>query len=419
MTYASSNKIPRRRPLTLTPIKVKGRGRKPKWQPPNPAQLRSLMEERRRKREEENGHDNVDGISSRSSKRSKQSFPPKSRLESLPPEMLWPIAVRSQNLHLLRVSKFLRGLLSDRSFELEMAVAAFGPTWDMYFGRPRSTIGSPPEPEQFPGDPKFQGNVLVARLMHDTRYMNVDFILKAQQVWCRQERTERHMEKAACILWKPPTQVQPKQEGSEANEDQRAEEKQELGYREREVEKIRERFDEDWQEFCDACPFNNTTKLEYEIGTNTQGPEGGYLDLHPLTPIPDRFLKGPFDLESVKLLFWLVRGGARILPEHNWEATKHGFEQIMNMESRLGIYVLILFDILGVFKKEHWPPFLLDEKMKWVKETRRIEMSAQSWKYRLSILAHRMFLSRQEQEENSRLGRDSLNSERRDRGPRR
>lgn len=115
-------------------------------------------------------------------------------------------------------------------------------------------------------------------------------------------------------------------------------------------------------------------KFEYEIGMNMQGFKGGYLDFYFLILIFDWILKGLFDLELVKLFFWLVCGGVCILFEYNWEVIKYGFEQIMNMESWLGIYVFIFFDIFGVFKKEYWLLFLFDEKMKWVKEIRWVEM---------------------------------------------
>ncbi|KAK0659778.1 hypothetical protein QBC41DRAFT_331287 [Cercophora samala] len=371
--------------MNLTPIKVKGRGRKPAWQPPDPSRIKSS-----RRRDAEDDHDNVKSNSSRSSKRSKKSAPEMSRLESLPAEILWPIAVRSQNPDLMRVNKFLRHVLSARSFALEMTVAAFGPTWDVYFGRPKSRISSRRddyEISQSPGDPQFQGNVLAAR------WMNIDHMLEAQQVWYRQQRTERLWEKAACLWWTSPPEIPQIQEEPKSEEDQQVEGEQEARDPLQDVARIPERFNEDWQEFCDACSFDEQTGAYQSIVLNVyEDKKEGHLDLHPLTVIPDRFLTGPFDLKTVKLLFWLARGGARILPEHNWEVTKRGFEQVMADESPLAAYVIYFYHVLGVFNKGHWPDFVLEEKFNWLRERKQDMLSTMPdgthlWKHRLCDFA--------------------------------
>lgn len=47
------------------------------------------------------------------------------------------------------------------------------------------------------------------------------------------------------------------------------------------------------------------------------------MDLHPFTRIPGRLLTGPLDWADVRLLFWLVRGGAQLLESDTWEVSGH------------------------------------------------------------------------------------------------
>ncbi|KAK4181774.1 hypothetical protein QBC36DRAFT_317229 [Triangularia setosa] len=339
--------------MNLTPIKVKGRGRKQAWRPPDPSRIKSS----RRERDGEDDHDNVQNHSSKSSKRPKLSAATimEPKLERLPPEILWPIAVMSQNLNLLKTNQALRKSLSSKSFLLELAVGAFRPTWDRYFGRPRHLM-DPDEytPRRFPGDPQFQSNVLAAP------WINIKFVLEAQQIWYRQTATKRHCEKVPCMWWTFPTQVPQNGERQQAQEGQHAEYKQQEGLG------IRDWFNRDWQEFCEACAQILGTRLYRPISQNiASDTRKGYIDLHPLTAVPDRLLKEPFDLERTKLLFWLVRGGARILPEHNWEVTKLGFEQLMADGSTLAPYMIFFYHALGVFDEGHWPDFVLQDE--WVR----------------------------------------------------
>jgi hypothetical protein len=46
--------------------------------------------------------------------------------------------------------------------------------------------------------------------------------------------------------------------------------------------------------------------------------EPEYVDLHHMVIVPARLVSGPFDLETARTLFWLVRGGSR-LASSSWE----------------------------------------------------------------------------------------------------
>ncbi|KAK4194597.1 hypothetical protein QBC40DRAFT_259859 [Triangularia verruculosa] len=364
--------------MSLTPIKVKGRGRRKKWQPPDPSRIRN----NRRKREDEDDQENAASHSSKSPKRLKKNGNKKSELEQLPTELFWPIAVMSQNPNLMMVNKQFRKTLSARSFLLELAVGAFGPTWDKYFGLSKASLlaSRQHETDQCPGDYKFQGDVLAAR------WMNIDLLLQAQQVWYRQQGTKRCWKKSQCIYWTLNTQTPQDQEGQQA---EGVHEAQEAGDKEPDVPEIQVWFDQEWQEFrgaFSAVDDHGSYKRGLIMGI-AEDKNKGYLDLHPLTPVPDRLLKGPFDLQKTKLLFWLVRGGARILPQHSWEVTRVGFEQIMSLEGdniTLAPYLLFFYHRLGVFEWGHWPDFVLQEKADWLDEMlRKVSRADAPEKYRL------------------------------------
>ncbi|KAK0723849.1 hypothetical protein B0T21DRAFT_372594 [Apiosordaria backusii] len=187
-------------------------------------------------------------------------------------------------------------------------------------------------------------------------------------MWYRQDGAKRCWDKAPCIWWTRTIQAQEDEEGQQAEEGNHTKDKQQE--EPTSVPEIKDWFDQDWQEFCEACSYDEKTRAYREIAMNVvSDTTKGYLDLNRWTTIPDRLLKGPFDLEKTKLLFWLVRGGARILKqEHNWEVTKLGFEQIMALEDNitLGPYLIYFYHVLGVFDDGHWPDFLLEEKLEWL-----------------------------------------------------
>lgn len=104
-----------------------------------------------------------------------------------------------------------------------------------------------------------------------------------------------------------------------------------------------------------------------------------HLEIHPGTTIPDDVLAGPFESddgdvrigeEKMSRLFWLVRGGACLQDEQNWEITDNGFTQILQLiqgadavgmreqdiirRLQLATRLIALFGILGVFNRQ-WP----------------------------------------------------------------
>jgi hypothetical protein len=82
------------------------------------------------------------------------------------------------------------------------------------------------------------------------------------------------------------------------------------------------RFEKDWEEFRGVCVDLFSTDLPCPspsyIFDQLHPDESNYLELHPSVTIPQRLLEGPFDWETARTLFWLLRGGAWLSTEHTW-----------------------------------------------------------------------------------------------------
>lgn len=72
---------------------------------------------------------------------------------------------------------------------------------------------------------------------------------------------------------------------------------------------------------------------------------GTHLEVHPGTNIPTSLLSGPFEsddgsidvgVEKMQRLFWLVRGGACLQEDQTWEATRAGFQHILQLVANAG-----------------------------------------------------------------------------------
>ncbi len=85
---------------------------------------------------------------------------PLSLEERLPLEVLERIFVLSENLSLLRCNRSIYFLLTTRKVFLELIIAAFGDTWDNWFGcvssEVTSYVGATSDGDRFGGKPEFQ-----------------------------------------------------------------------------------------------------------------------------------------------------------------------------------------------------------------------------------------------------------------------
>lgn len=138
--------------MKLTPIRVRGKRGQPK-------QL---------KRSNGQGKDNAEIDGQPEKKRAKKQHHgdgddtrvKRARLHQLPHEILERIFIASQNLLLPLVSRELYHMLSSDSIKYRLVGAAFGPTWDAYYGCDNFEVvsydGWQSDAERIEGVPTFQ-----------------------------------------------------------------------------------------------------------------------------------------------------------------------------------------------------------------------------------------------------------------------
>lgn len=144
------------------------------------------------------------------------------------------------------------------------------------------------------------------------------------------------------------------------------------------------------------------------LGDRLRALLGTHLEVHPGTKIPTTLLSGPFEndkgtidvgVEKMQRLFWLMRGGACLQEDQTWEATRTGFQNILQLIAnsgardpvddydeptsgqrevasspppqppptpmerlKLAAGLLALFDFLGVFDAQ-WPRYIVQTSL--------------------------------------------------------
>ncbi|ROW16529.1 hypothetical protein VPNG_02836 [Cytospora leucostoma] len=294
----------------------------------------------------------------------------RARLQQLPHEILERIFIASHNLCLPLASRELYHMLSSDSIKYRLVGAAFGPTWDAYYGCDNFEVmsydGWQSDAERVEGDPTFQSAILACS------WAKLPMLLTSFDVWIRQQSKGR-------VYFRIPELKQDRlqmfsQTGS-----------------------LYEKA------YIDAEPVNNTNssstmtmreKLAFDHSnfealisyTGADEPAhiplrgmtyhlrailGMHLEVHPGAKIPMDLLSGPFEsedgvidmgTEKMHRLFWLVRGGACLQEDQTWEVTRNGFKQILQLE--LAARLLTLFDLLGVFDTQlHWPRYIVQTSL--------------------------------------------------------
>ncbi|KAM7208860.1 hypothetical protein V8F20_000738 [Naviculisporaceae sp. PSN 640] len=316
--------------MAPTPIKIKGKGpRKKGWAPPDPSRFKEI----KRQRQEEHA----------ARKRRKRQTP---LIEQLPTEILEQIFLLSENLNFPRSSHRIGLSLSAPGLFLELTVGAFTPTWIIWLGCRRHNVnsyyGHLDDHERFGGNPDFQSDVLACR------WMNLTLLENAQQVFCR-----RH---------KIPAPRSPEYVMAETDQSTTG-----LGSFSSEL------LDQDLKALQIHCQnddfygeFGGRKAIQAVFGLYGVG---SYMEMHPLTRIPDHLLAGPFDnWEKIRLLFWMIRSGGHIFPPSSphhqpYELTKGGYAQIVKMEDPTVANLLLrLFFWIGAF--DDWPLSLKEKKLK-------------------------------------------------------
>ncbi|KAK0729796.1 hypothetical protein B0H67DRAFT_474933 [Lasiosphaeris hirsuta] len=326
----------------MTPIKVKGKNgsRKRPYQSPDPEYARKKQQQRQLTSASGDTPNTTTTTTTTSSKGQRTRKGPAS-IEQLPPEIIERIFLASENLAFPRSSLLIGRMLSARTFLLGLAVAAFGPTWDVWFGCTRAQVASYAgwgrDMCRFGGSRVFQSKVLACR------WMNWEMMLDAQKIWFRRHGGGgRHFEREVGVLVA---------QGVMARADE-----------------IGECFEEDWADWKEGCEAllyaeradgrhdRGAMKLLVQQCLRYQSP---YLDLHCMAKIPDYLIAGPFNWDRAKLLFWLIRGGATMNADQTWELARRGFSTVMLLQDRKLILVMLrLFGSLPRFF-DRWPDHVL------------------------------------------------------------
>ncbi|KAH6855160.1 hypothetical protein B0I37DRAFT_364085 [Chaetomium sp. MPI-CAGE-AT-0009] len=361
--------------MKLTPIKVKGKaGHVKKWKPP-PEPVRGS---KRRRDDDDKGNDSDDG----SRRRRFKSRRPAAPIEELPTEILERIILVSRNLNILRSSLRIGYRFSSRAFLTELLEAAFASTWDIWFGYDKDAVCPSGErslqelgnsrvldPDWVPGDPDFQSAVLTCK------WVNTALILEAQQKWYR-----RHGGPGSLLEYLNPLGRS------------RAEHALALRMSTGELGDAAAHFETDWERFKASCANLFAVDSPRLADTNIVWEQAMYMELHPLTRVPERLLSAPFNWETAKAIYWLVRGGCRLLAGQmsSWELTKRGYDRMMTLKDhQLILVLLVLWVKLRAF--DYWPEFLLEQELDISQRMQQSESSADRnlWWWAFELIGRR------------------------------
>ncbi|KAK3900186.1 hypothetical protein C8A05DRAFT_17474 [Staphylotrichum tortipilum] len=325
--------------LGWTEVKVKGKGRQHQpWRPPPPRRV----VKRRRDDDDETADDSSQGSRRRKTFQSKS---PPAPIEGLPTEILEPIIFMSQNLNFLRSSLRIGYRFSSASFLTELCITAFAPTWAMWFGYHQDEIHPDHayllDPTRVQGNPDFQSAVLACS------WASTSILLEAQQRWYRRHGGPGRLWEY--VVDHPEHRLGPPETPFRPTTD------------------VTALFEKDWQDFKRRCVdfFSRTNPVDgAPIAGLRLTParesllDADFVELQPSTTIPKRLIVGPFNWETARILFWVSRGGGRLLHGHTWEMTWRGYDHITNLaDPQLALVLALLLHRLRAF--EHWPRFLI------------------------------------------------------------
>ncbi|KPM45053.1 hypothetical protein AK830_g1458 [Neonectria ditissima] len=247
-------------------------------------------------------------------------------LDALPAEILEKILLYSANLSLPRAAPHIGAKLSGRVTLLRFFIWAFHDTWNQWFGIPvRGDVMFGPEikhPELrlCDGDPVLQVGPLLDSLplfpirgtidrgltsnqsaILQLPWVNIDFILQAQQTWANIYAKDRWYQHS--IDWDIGDDGLPTHHHDDNHDFDGG-----FGHFD-----ARLCFEADYQRALSWQPFEASIQ------------PWGFRDVHPLTRIPTSLITGPWDDEQQRRLLWLTRGGALNLggeghaPSPPWE----------------------------------------------------------------------------------------------------
>ncbi|KIE00182.1 hypothetical protein MAJ_03839, partial [Metarhizium majus ARSEF 297] len=253
--------------MLLTPVHI--RGKRKRDPPPTPSSAAAANTDKAPKKMKR----------SLASLRASRLSRHRTVLESLPAELLESILLYSENLSLPRSSHLIGAKLSGRATLLRLFMLAFHDTWNQWFGIPKTQLHGP-RPKQkewasFDGDAVFQSAML------ELPWVDVDFILQAQQAWSDRYARDRWYQHSV-----------PFEDGyHQLNHDHHG------GFAHFHA---RDCFEADYKRALEWPAFK------------TEAMSWGTHDLHPRARFPVDLITGPWDEEKKRRLFWLTRGGLQM-----------------------------------------------------------------------------------------------------------
>ncbi|KAG5948930.1 hypothetical protein E4U53_006102 [Claviceps sorghi] len=204
-------------------------------------------------------------------------------LQSLPVELLESILLYSANLSLPRSSPLLGAKLSGKATLLRLFILVFCDTWDQCFGIPKAKLQAEKGNlcSRCEGDVSFQSDML------EMPWVDIDFILQAQQAWADRYARDRRYQHSL-----------PSAEGLD------------------ELDHFAHKHGEGSPYFhsraCFEADYEQAVKWPAFMLTTTTSTAWGTQDVHPLVRMPTDLITGPWDEERKRRLFWLIRGGVRL-----------------------------------------------------------------------------------------------------------
>ncbi|KAG6006647.1 hypothetical protein E4U21_006792 [Claviceps maximensis] len=256
--------------MSLTPVRVRGKRKTSSSITPNLAMSNPCHHKKIRR--------------SLASVRASLSSRHRTSLQNLPVELLESILLYSSNLALPRSSLLLGAKLSGKATLLRLFIVVFQDTWDQCFGIPKKKLlGS----EAADNGDLFGGEDSVSSQsdMLEMPWVDIDFILQAQQAWADRYARDR------CYQHSLPYTGEEDELGRHAPDHEESSS----------YFNSRACFEADYQQAVKWPAFLTTA--------TTTSTAWGTQDVHPLVRMPMELITGPWNEEKKRRLFWLIRGG--------------------------------------------------------------------------------------------------------------
>ncbi|KAG6245042.1 hypothetical protein E4U23_005696 [Claviceps purpurea] len=225
-------------------------------------------------------------------------------LQTLPGELLEIIFLFSMNLAVPRASPLLGAKLSAKSTRLRAFMMGFHDTWDQCFGIPMLEVCDllRKSGRRIKGDYELQTDLI------SMPWVDIDFILEAQQAWADKyaaERCYRHHEHECCRPY--PSWAKISHAGHPYHEHALQHE------------------EEAWKFDARAC-----FEADYERARQYPPMPDSFwgwtlVEMNPNVSLPVELITGPWDEEKKRRLYWLSRGG-QCHGGNNYNCSGHPWE---------------------------------------------------------------------------------------------